>query len=51
MAAVPYRLDAQQWLLADEVMQAEASKPLDSRHLVSVVVKHIGKNSFLNAAK
>jgi hypothetical protein len=51
MEAVPYRFDRQQWLLADEVMQAEASKPQHSRQIVSVVVRQIRKSSFLNAPK
>jgi hypothetical protein len=51
MAGIPYHLDSQQWLLADEFMQAEASKPLHSRHIVSVVVRHIRKNCFHRAAK
>jgi hypothetical protein len=51
MAGVPYRLDAQQWLLADQVMQEEASKSPNSRSPVSEVIKQIRKTSFLNAAK
>jgi hypothetical protein len=51
MAFVTYRLDPQQWRLADEVMQEEASKPSNSRAAVSALVNHIRKNCFLNATK
>jgi hypothetical protein len=46
-----YRLTPQQWRAADEIMQEEASKPSDSRPVVSAVVNRIREHSFVNAPK
>ncbi|KUJ06556.1 uncharacterized protein LY89DRAFT_405612 [Mollisia scopiformis] len=51
MEFIPYRLNPQQWLRADQIMQDEASKPYESRPAVKVVVNRTLGTSFNNVFK